>query len=227
MKEKNFAALEETIGYRFQNRRLLRLALTHSSHVNEHKKQDEEGSNERLEFLGDAILDFVAAEYLYRSFPDKEEGELSKLRASMVSEKPLAARARDLSLPDFLRLGHGEELTGGRQRDSIVSDAMEAVIGAVYLDGGFEAAKELVLRHVLSDLGTEDLFRDKKTPLQEFFQDQKKQVTYEVIEENGPDHDKLFKVAAMVDGDVIGVGVGRTKKAAAQDAAEAAMRALI
>ncbi len=225
MNERNPGVLEERIAYRFRDKALLTLAMTHTSWVNEHREAGAE-SNERLEFLGDAVLDFAAAEYLYRKYPALGEGKLSTLRASMVSEKPLAACARDLELSAFLRLGHGEELSGGRNRDSILSDALESLIGAVFLDGGFEAARDLVVRCVLSDLRGEDLFRDRKTPLQEILQDRKQQVRYEVVGESGPDHDKRFTVAALVGDRVIGTGTGRTKKAAAQMAAEQAISAI-
>lgn len=217
------SGLEEKIGYHFRDKSLLRLALTHTSYANEHREKGS-GSNERLEFLGDSILDFVAAEYLYKEYPDVREGELSKTRASMVSEKPLAACAGDLGLQNYLLLGKGEEMTGGRNRSSIVSDAMEALIGAVYLDGGFEAARKLVRDAILMDLKREDLFMDRKTPLQEIYQDIRKQVTYTVTDETGPDHDKRFTVACVVDGEVIGTGTGKTKKAAAQAAAAEAMK---
>ncbi len=222
MQRDDLEVLEKNIGYTFGSRPLLSLALTHRSWANEHRSRH--GDNERLEFLGDAILDFIAAEFLYGKYSDQSEGEMSRMRASMVSEKPLAARARDLDVPDFLLLGKGEEMTGGRGRDSIISDAMEAIIGAVYLDGGFDSVRKLVREHILSDLHREDLFRDRKTPLQEFYQDRKQQVVYSVIGEEGPDHDKRFTVEARVDGQVIGTGTGRTKKAAAQAAAEEAMR---
>ena len=219
---KDLSILEKRIGYSFHNRTLLIHALTHTSYVNEHKKESY-GSNQRLEFLGDAILDFVAAEYLYSKYPDLEEGDLSRMRASMVSEKPLASSARDIGLQEFLRLGKGEEQTGGRNRDSIISDAMEAVLGAVYLDGSFDDVKGVVLRCILLELTGDELFTDRKTPLQEIFQDRRKRVVYQVTNESGPDHDKRFTVAALVDGEIIGTGTAKTKKAAAQIAAEQAM----
>ena len=217
--------LEDIIGYQFSDRSLLEAAVTHTSFANEHRRQ-KIVHNERLEYLGDAILDFVAADYLYHRFPDKKEGELSKLRASMVSESPLAKCARDLTLPDFLRLGKGEEQMGGRSRDSIISDAVEALIGAVYLDGGFDEAKRLVLTHVLLDLQDEDLFTDLRTPLQELFQDRQKQIVYKVVRESGPPHDRLFETEAYVDGALIGRGCGKSKKAAAQSAARDALEKL-
>lgn len=210
--------LEQKIGYRFQNRELLKTAVTHTSYANEHRR---EGTlhNERLEFLGDAVLEVVSSEYLFKKYPAKQEGELSKMRASMVCEPSLAKCARDLDLPRYLRLGKGEEQMGGRKKDSITSDAVEAVIGAIYLDGGFEEAKKFVMAHVLLDLRAEDLFKDEKTKLQEVIQDQKEKVTYRLVSQEGPDHDKTFTVAAYVGEKKIGIGTGRTKKAAAQAAA--------
>lgn len=210
--------LEEKIQYHFQNPDLLTVAVTHTSYANEHRKQGTR-HNERLEFLGDAVLEVISSEYLFRKYPKKEEGELSKLRASMVCEPSLAKCARDLELPKFLRLGKGEEQMGGRKKDSITSDATEAVIGAIYLDGGFEEAKKFVMNHILLDLNTEDLFVDEKTQLQEIVQEKNQHVEYRLISEEGPDHNKKFKSAAVVGDRVIGTGVGRTKKAAEQNAA--------
>lgn len=210
--------LEEKIGYHFQNPDLLTVAVTHTSYANEHRKQKVH-HNERLEFLGDAVLEVVSSEYLFRTYPEKEEGELSKLRASMVCEPSLAKCARDLGLPAYLRLGRGEEQMGGRKKDSITSDATEAVIGAIYLDGGFDAAKQFVMEHILLDLNREDLFVDEKTRLQEIVQEKNQHVVYQLLSEEGPDHDKLFRSAAVVGDRVIGTGTGRTKKAAEQNAA--------
>ncbi|MDO4621100.1 MAG: ribonuclease III [Lachnospiraceae bacterium] len=217
--------LEDKIGYRFQNRDLLLMAVTHTSYANEHKRAHAE-HNERLEYLGDAILDLAAAEYLYIKYPEKPEGELSKLRASMVSEQPLAKSARAIGLPDYLRLGKGEEQMGGRSKDSIVSDATEAVIGAIYLDGGFEKARTFAMDHILLDLGTEDLFTDIRSPLQEYYQQLGKKVEYRVTGESGPDHDKRFEVSVFLEEEVLGTGSGRTKKGAAQAAAQAVMEKL-
>ena len=219
---KNLHELEKACGYVFRDPSLLTMAVTHTSYANEHRRNKTE-HNERLEYLGDAILDLVAAEYLYRKYPEKQEGELSKMRASMVSEQPLAKCARDIGLPSYLFLGKGEEMMGGREKDAIISDATEAVIGAIYRDGGFDEARRFVMKHVLLDLDKEDLFTDVRTPLQEIFQDRQKQVLYHVTGESGPDHDKRFEVTAYVDGQKIGSGWGRTKKAAAQSAAQDAM----
>lgn len=210
--------LEEKIQYHFRDPQLLTVAVTHTSYANEHRKQRVH-HNERLEFLGDAVLEVISSEYLFRKYPDKEEGELSKMRASMVCEPSLAKCARDLDLPDFLRLGKGEEQMGGRRKDSITSDATEAVIGAIYLDGGFDAAKKFVMNHILLDLNAEDLFVDEKTRLQEIVQEKNQHVEYRLLSEEGPDHDKKFRSAAVVAGRVIGTGAGRTKKAAEQRAA--------
>ncbi len=217
--------LEEKIEYHFRNPNLLTVAVTHTSYANEHRKQGVH-HNERLEFLGDAVLEVISSEYLFRKYPEKEEGELSKLRASMVCEPSLAKCARDLGLPQFLRLGKGEEQMGGRKKDSITSDATEAVIGAIYLDGGFEAARKFVMKHILLDLNREDLFVDEKTRLQEIVQEKNQHVAYQLLSEEGPDHDKKFRSAAVVGDHVIGTGSGRTKKAAEQNAALEAIRKL-
>ena len=215
--------LEARIDYHFQKKELLVQALTHTSYANEHRREGI-GSYERLEFVGDAFLDAVAAEYLYRKHAGMGEGELSKLRASMVSEKPLASCAKMLGFPECLRLGKGEELTGGRERESIIADLVEAVAAAIYFDGGYEAAKTFILKHVLSDLHEADLFRDSKTPLQEILQDRNLTAEYRVVDESGPDHAKLYTVEVLTEGRTIGRGTGSTKKAAAQMAADEAIR---
>ncbi len=217
--------LEEKIEYQFQNRSLLLTAVTHTSYANEHRKE-KAVHNERLEFLGDAVLEVVSSEYLFHKYPKKQEGELSKIRASMVCEPSLAKCARDLDLPRYLRLGKGEELMGGREKDSITSDATEAVIGAIYLDGGFEAAKTFVMNYILLELSEEDLFKDAKTRLQELIQEQNKKVEYTILSEEGPDHDKHFTAGVFVDGKRIGIGDGRTKKAAEQAAARGAIQSM-
>ncbi len=214
--------LEQKIEYHFQDKALLEAAVTHTSYANEHRR---EGCrhNERLEFLGDAVLEVVSSEYLFHKYPKKQEGELSKMRASMVCEPSLAKCARDLGLAAFLRLGKGEEQMGGREKDSITSDATEALIGAIYLDGGFEAAKKFVLHYILLDLQEADLFKDAKTRLQELIQERNRKVEYRILSETGPDHNKSFIAAAFVEGRKIGEGQGRTKKAAEQDAARQAI----
>ncbi|MDO5702823.1 MAG: ribonuclease III [Lachnospiraceae bacterium] len=215
--------LEGRIGYHFTDRGLLVTALTHTSFANEHRRRDCP-HNERLEFLGDAVLEVVTSEFLYNNYPDMEEGRMSKTRASMVCEPSLARCARDLGLPQFIRLGNGEEQMGGRRKDSIISDALEAVIGAVFCDGGFDEARRFVLDFVLGELRTEDLFKDRKTALQEILQEKNLGVEYRLVGESGPAHNKEFLVAAVIDGEVMGTGTGKSKKAAEQAAAEQAIR---
>ena len=224
MTEPRLEVLEERIGYRFQNRYLLDCALTHTSFANEqkiHTLQD----YERIEFLGDAVLEMVSSDFLYRAYPDKKEGELTKLRASLVCEPALAYCARDLSLGNYIRLGKGEEASGGREKDSIISDVMEALIGAMYLDSGtVEAPRRFIMSFILSDLEDKQLFYDSKSILQERAQQKGHDVRYEILSESGPGHRKHFRVAAVVDGQQRGTGEGRSKKAAEQQAAYAALR---
>ena len=211
--------LEEIIGYHFKNKHYLTQALTHSSYANE-KKLGKLGSNERLEFLGDAVLELISSDYLYARFTQIPEGELTKKRASLVCEPSLAYCAREFGLPQFLLLGKGEDMTGGRNRDSIVSDATEALLGAIYLDGGFANAKEFILRFIMNDMEHKQLFYDSKTILQEIIQSrQDGELSYEILKEEGPDHNKSFEVRALVGDQEIGRGKGRTKKAAEQLAA--------
>lgn len=218
--------LEQTIGYTFRNKKLLRQALTHSSYANE-KKLGKLGCNERLEFLGDAVLELISSDVLYTRFPKIPEGELTKKRASLVCEPSLAYCARQFDLPKYLFLGKGEDMTGGRMRDSIVSDATEALLGAIYLDGGFEKAREFVLRFILNDMEHQQLFYDSKTILQELVQEKGKQaVEYVLTGESGPDHNKQFSVEVQVNGKTAGTGTGHTKKAAEQAAAYQAIRKL-
>ncbi len=211
--------LEEKIGYCFQDQELLKHALRHSSYVNEkHMKKHE--CNERLEFLGDAVLEVVSSEFLFFEHQTMPEGELTKKRASMVCEPALALCARDIDLGEYLLLGKGEEATGGRKRDSVTSDAMEALIGAIYLDGGFASAKEFIHRFILNDLENKKLFFDSKTILQEIVQGSSDEhVSYELIREEGPDHNKTFCTAVRIGGRTYGEGEGRTKKASEQQAA--------
>ena len=216
---KKIKELEHRIGYHFRDFNLLVMAMRHSSYVNEHHMERLE-CNERLEFLGDAVLEVVSSEFLYKSFPKLPEGELTKKRASMVCEPSLAFCARQIELGSYLLLGKGEEATGGRNRDSIVSDAMEATIGAIFLDGGFTSAKEFILNYVLNDIEHKQLFYDSKTILQEMIQAQTEEtMSYELLKEEGPDHDKNFCVAVRVGNKILGTGSGRTKKAAEQEAA--------
>lgn len=215
--------LENRIGYKFGNISLLKQAVTHSSFSNE-QKINRQPHYERLEFLGDAVLELVSSEFLYHHYPQEPEGKLTKLRASMVCEPALAFCARDLELGKFMLLGKGEESTGGRDRESITSDAMEAVIGAIFLDGGMEQAKQYIYRFILSDLENKQLFYDSKTHLQEILQgDLKKDFSYELVEETGPEHEKVFVVEVRMEERVIGRGSGRTKKAAEQQAAYEAL----
>ena len=211
--------LEGKIGYCFQDQELLKHALRHSSYVNEkHMKKHE--CNERLEFLGDAVLAVVSSEFLFFEHQTMPEGELTKKRASMVCEPALAFCARDIDLGEYLLLGKGEEATGGRKRDSVTSDAMEALIGAIYLDGGFASAKEFIHRFILNDLENKKLFFDSKTILQEIVQGSSDEhVSYELIREEGPDHNKTFCTAVRIGGRTYGEGEGRTKKASEQQAA--------
>ena len=223
MKTKSIDFLEERIGYVFDNKNLLRNALTHSSYANE-KHMKRETNNERLEFLGDAVLEIITSDYLYHNYPTLPEGELTKKRASIVCEPTLALCANEISLGSYLRLGKGEELTGGRDRNSIISDAMEAVIGAIYLDGGFANAKEFVDKFILTDIENKQLFYDSKTILQEIIQGMHMgALEYNLSHEEGPDHNKKFVVEACLGGKKLGEGVGRTKKAAEQEAAYASI----
>lgn len=215
--------LQEKIGYQFKNPELLKQALTHSSFANE-QKINKLKNYERLEFLGDAVLELVSSEFLFKENPNMPEGQLTKLRASMVCEPSLAYCARDINLGSYILLGKGEEATGGRKRDSITSDVMEAVIGAIYLDGGIEEAKKYIYRFILEDLDDKILFMDSKTILQEEIQKRNNaQLRYELVAELGPDHDKEFQVEAYLDDVLVGTGVGRTKKAAEQQAAYEAL----
>jgi ribonuclease-3 len=219
--------LEKAIGYRFQNIALLQNALAHSSYANE-RWHDSLLSNERLEFLGDSILGMTVADYLYRNFPDRPEGELTRMRADMVCETTLAAVANRIGLGQHLLLGHGEEQGGGRARPSILADAVESVIAACYLDGGFESAAQFIRTFILCDVPVKRLHNvDYKTTLQELVQRKKDQVlSYTLIGESGPDHDKQFCVAVSLNGKTVGEGTGRSKKKAEQDAARVAIEKL-
>lgn len=212
--------LEEIIGYRFQNPALLQKAMTHSSYINEHRLEKKD-CNERLEFLGDAVLELASSEYLYCHYPEEPEGQLTRIRASIVCEPTLDFCARAFGLEQFLTMGRGEEATGGRSRASLVSDALEALIGAIYLDGGFTNAKEFVNRFVLNDLEHKKLFFDSKTILQEIVQrdENGESLRYELTGESGPDHAKVFHVRVLWGQREMGIGSGHTKKAAEQQAA--------
>ncbi len=218
--------LEQKIGYQFKNFQLLKKAMLHSSYANE-KHLPKYECNERLEFLGDAVLELTSSEFLFYENQKMPEGELTKTRASMVCEPALAFCAQDIQLGDYLLLGKGEDATGGRKRASITSDAMEALIGAIYIDGGFASAKEFIHKFILKDLENKKLFYDSKTILQEIVQAHfKESISYRLIGEEGPDHDKLFTVALLIGETQYGVGCGRTKKAAEQEAAYRSILAL-
>jgi len=219
--------LEAAIGYQFRNVALLQNALTHSSYANE-RYHNSLASNERLEFLGDSILGMAVAEYLYGNFPDRPEGELTRMRADMVCEQALAAVANRLNLGKHLMLGHGEEQGGGRRRDSILADAVESVIAACYLDGGAEAAGKFIRKFILCHVPVSGLHNaDYKTALQELVQQKKNQhLTYTLVGASGPDHDKEFSVEVSLNGTVVGCGTGRSKKRAEQEAARVAIEKL-
>ena len=222
---KRLRELEQKIGYKFRDFSLLERAMMHSSYTNE-RHLPKYQCNERLEFLGDAVLEMVSSEFLFKGSTKMPEGELTKKRASMVCEPSLALCARDIDLGSYLLLGKGEEATGGRMRDSVTSDAMEALIGAVYLDGGFTSAKEFIHRFVLTDLEDKKLFYDSKTILQEMVQAEKMgEITYRLVGTEGPDHNKSFHTEVLIGDKVSGKGAGRSKKASEQQAAyEAILR---
>ena len=219
-------SLEEKLGYTFQNRELLENALTHSSCANESRGKLQ--SNERLEFLGDSILGMVVADYLYRHHPDLPEGELTRTRAALVCEGSLVEVGRELDLGAYLRLGKGEEAGGGRERPSIRADAVEAVLAAVYLDGGIGSARKIIQRYILSrEVAGLTKPRDYKTALQELVQRESGQILrYRLTGEEGPDHDKRFFVEVDLNGSPVGSGTGRSKKEAEQMAAKAAIAGL-
>ena len=212
----------EIIGYRFSDETLLKQALTHSSYANE-KHMKKLSDNERLEFLGDAVLEILSSDFLYKNYPNRSEGQLTKLRASIVCEPTLAQCTEAMNLGEYLLLGKGEDATGGRTRKSILSDALEAIIGAIYLDGGFANAKEFVLKYILTDIENKQLFYDSKTILQEVVQGEHEQLSYVLLEETGPDHDKKFTVGVLIGNKQVSTGVGHTKKAAEQEAAYQAL----
>ena len=216
--------LEKAIGHSFRDISLLENALAHSSYANE-RWHNSLRSNERLEFLGDSILGMMVADHLYRNFPDRPEGELTRMRADMVCEQSLAVIANRIGLGNFLLLGHGEERFGGRNRNSILADAVESVIAACYLDGGYEAALKFVSTFVLVDIPVVKFHNtDYKTALQEKVQQKKNQTLhYRLVGEEGPDHDKRFRVEVLLNGSPIGTGTGTSKKRAEQDAARVAL----
>ncbi len=219
-------SLETKLNYKFNNIELLKNAIVHSSYANEVRGNTH--SNERLEFLGDSVLSIIVAEHIYHRYPNMPEGELTRLRASLVCEKSLCAFSRELGIGDYLKLGKGEDKNGGRERDSILADAFEAVLAAIYLDGGMSAAQTHIINTVLRDLkhhNDEDAFKDYKTTLQEIIQrNPEESVTYILVEESGPDHNKQFTVAVKLNSNVIGQGSGKSKKQAEQMAAKQALK---
>ncbi|MDR7869914.1 MAG: ribonuclease III [Tissierellaceae bacterium] len=223
----NLASLEKNLNYKFKDYKLLKLAMTHSSYSNEHKMDIVE-NNERLEFLGDAILNLVVSQYLYKKYPNHPEGELTKIRAKVVCESSLAYAAKKIEVGRFLLLGKGEESTGGRERDSILADAAEAIVGALYMDSDFETTNSILLSNFELDIvhavAKGDLFIDYKTELQEIIQKNgKSTMEYVVTREEGPDHNKKFFMDVIVNDETIGTGVGRNKKDAEQMAAKEAL----
>ena len=221
--------LERKLNYAFRNPALLQEALNHSSYANEHRAAHLH-SNERLEFLGDSVLGFVTAEFLFQRHPEAPEGDLTRIRAALVCEQSLYEVAQRLGLGQYLKLGRGEEVGGGRERTSILADAVEAVFAAVYLDGGMDAARALIHRCLLDaqrESVVEERRRDYKTALQELVQRQADQtLTYRMVDEQGPDHAKTFRAEVLLNGEAIGSGSGHSKKEAEQAAARAAMEAL-
>lgn len=223
----SITTLENTIEYAFKDKKLINEALTHSSYANE-RKINKIKCNERLEFLGDAVLEMVSSEYLFINYPNMEEGQMSKLRASLVCEGALADAAKKIKLGECIFLGKGEDGLGGRTRASVTSDAFEAVIGALFLDGGIDVAKSFVLKYVLSDVESFINNFDSKSRLQEIIQarNNKQKIEYAVIEENGPEHNKEFVVEVYIDGEKYGTGRGHSKKIAEKEAAKEAIKQL-
>ncbi|MEG0012562.1 MAG: ribonuclease III [Cellulosilyticaceae bacterium] len=223
---KKVVELQSIVGYTFNKIERLRQAVTHSSFANEHRNMDIK-DNERLEFLGDAILDLIISEYLFNKYKEMPEGDLSKIRASIVCEASLAKIARKINLGEYILLGKGEEMTGGRTRASILADAFEAVTGSIFVDGKFEDVREFLQRTLINevdDISIQDLYTDYKTLLQENIQRESTlPIRYEVVEEKGPDHDKNFYVAVYHGEVCLGKGVGKSKKEAEQDAAKIAI----
>ncbi len=227
--QKNIKSVEEKLGYTFKRLDYLSRALTHSSYANENKKERIK-NNERLEFLGDSVLGMIVSEYLFTHYSNLEEGQLTKMRARIVCEASLSEAARQLDLGPHMFFGRGEELTGGRERTSILSDAFEAVVAAIYLDGGFDAATHFVLTHLkplMENAAQGRIFTDYKTKLQEVIQVKKgNRIRYEVFKEEGPDHSKMFFTRVKLNEDIIGVGIGRSKKEAEQMAAKEGLEKL-
>lgn len=222
MKEK-VEKLEQVIGYTFKDKLLVKRALTHTSFANE-QKINKNGDYERLEFLGDAVLELLTSEYIYLNNSKMGEGAMTKLRSMTVCEPSLAQSAKQIDLSEYILLGKGENAMGGRKRDSIISDVMEALIGALYLDGGMEAAKRFVHQYILTDIKDKKVVYDAKSSLQELVQKRKAgQITYVLLAENGPEHNKEFECAVEIDGKRMGTGIGKNKKEAEQKAAAEAL----
>lgn len=215
--------LEKQIGYMFKDKQLIKRALTHTSYANEQTIR-RNGHYERLEFLGDAVLELLTSEFIYLNHMDMEEGKMTKLRASIVCEPALAQSARQINLSEYILLGKGESATGGSRRDSIVSDVMEAIIGALYLDGGISVAKEFVHKYILTDIDSKRMLYDAKSSLQELVQKRKEgQIVYVLLSETGPEHEKEFECAVEINGRRLGTGIGKNKKEAEQKAAAMAL----
>ena len=224
MLKPDYDKLQNTLGYQFKDLSVLKLALTHSSFAHERPGQTKGQYNERIEYLGDAVLELIVSDYLYYNYPEKSEGEMTRTRASLVCEFTLAACAREISLGEYIFLCKGEDVTGGRKRDSILSDAFEAILGAIYVDGGFEPARAFISRILLKDIEHKQLFYDSKTCLQELVQAKKnQQLQYVIVKESGPEHNKQFVAEVQINGAVIAEGKGHSKKTAEQQAAYAAL----
>lgn len=225
MMTQQYEALESAIGYRFNNSMHLTIALTHKSYTNEimcgHKE-----SYERYEFLGDAILEYLVSRFLFQHYPEKSEGELTKLRASLVCEFTLSKISRELKLGEYAYFSKGERNTGGANRDSILCDMFESLLGAIFLDGGIEMANAFVERFLLTDIEHKQLFYDSKSKLQEYAQKQDKQICYELLDETGPEHDKEFQVQVRLGRKILAKGFGHSRKSAEQMAAYNALKIL-
>lgn len=228
--KKDMSKLEQTIGYNFKNRSLLEEALTHSSYANE-RKQEQAKNNERLEFLGDAVLSVVVSDFLFKTHTHLPEGELTKLRAKVVCEQALSECSKSIDLGSYLILGRGEEMTGGRHRASILADAFEALIAAIYLDSSIDVARPFILAHIeplVEKVASGKMIHDYKTHLQEIVQTKRDQhVSYELVRSEGPDHNKTFYMQVRLNEEVIGMGSGHSKKEAEQAAAKEAVAFLI
>ena len=226
MKETDLENLENKLQYNFKDKDILITALSHKSFINECKIKKWE-SYERLEFLGDSILEYLVSDYLYSYYKDMSEGELTKLRASLVCEFTLSKISREIGYGSYIRLSKGENSTGGANRDSILCDVFEAVLGAIYIDGGMEAAKRYVYNFLLNDIEHKQLYYDCKTKLQEFIQKNGDTLRYELISSEGPDHAKIYKVCVLINDEIISEGIGHSKKMAEQEAAFNALSQLV